>query len=842
MPRPARRFALDLARGLLWLIAACVPLHAAETGEPLAAALDRLAKSGLNIVYSTALVTPAMRVLAPPRAGPPVEVAREILAPHGLALEPVQPGAYVVVRRDLDGDAAIELIVERADGSPAAGAHVLLQPGERFAQSDAAGRLRFGSLPPGVFDAEGSDATGAAARLRGIRIHRGETWRGALRLTGGSDGLAEVSVLASRYRFDQQSRFAPVEFTREDLAALPGLDEDALRVTRFLPGTATNGLSARAHVRGGQVDELGAYFDGVPLFEPFHFKDFQGLLGILDPATIGKLDFWSGVHPARFGGRLSGVLDITPRSWTGSDHHEIGASLLYAHALSQGRLESQPLEWLVAVRKSTIDGIMKLAEERSGQPAFLDVLSRLAWRFGDGSEVAAGWLLLNDELSADLADGTERAHARYRDGTAWLRGTWRIGDATALRGVLSRTERHTSRSGTLARPGSGSGDLQDRRFMDATTARLELDADRDRVQFSLGAELMDHDSSYEYRAAAQFDALLAAVLGRPAQFSRDIGLDAGGQSFGAYASAVVALSDRLDADLGVRRDVQRYRAAFRDAQWSPRLGLEFRPRRGTALRLSWGRLSQAERPDELQVTDGDADFHAVQTAAQGVVALEQRLSNDVSLRIEAFDKRLGQVRPSYENLLDPVTLLPEIEVDRVRVAPVSSRAYGAELTMRWEPRRTWSAWLSYSWSEVTDRFSDGRALRSWDQRHSAVTGLSWTRGPWQLSGNAIWHSGWRRNLLTVEATSGGGSALALSPRNAAAWPDYFSLDARASWQRALPLGALQVFVEVSNATDHANACCTEYRIAVPGDAARLGGEGQTWLPRYVLVGVTWSFP
>ncbi|MGE3666006.1 MAG: hypothetical protein AB7G51_05230, partial [Steroidobacteraceae bacterium] len=369
MPKPARRPARHWARSVLLLLSAGGLLHAADAGESLAAALDRLARSGLNIVYSTALVTPDMRVLVAPSPGPPLETARGLLAPHGLALDPVQPGTWVVVRRVVDRDAAIELIVERADGSPAAGARITLQPGDRHARADATGKVRFDALPPGVFEAQGIDQAGAAARLRGIRIHRGEHWRGVLRLADGDDVLAEVSVLASRYRFDQQSRLAPVEFTREDLAALPGIDEDALRVTRFLPGTATNGLSARAHVRGGQTDELGVYFDGVPLFEPFHFKDFQGLLGILDPATIGKLDFWSGVHPARYGGRLSGVLDITPRAWTGADHHEIGASLLYAHALSQGRLDSQPLEWLVAARKSTIEGIMKLAEERSGQPA-----------------------------------------------------------------------------------------------------------------------------------------------------------------------------------------------------------------------------------------------------------------------------------------------------------------------------------------------------------------------------------------------------------------------------------------------------------------------------------------
>jgi outer membrane receptor protein involved in Fe transport len=838
---PAPQLARNRVHGLL-LSAALVLAHAAGVGEPLGAALDQLAKSGFNIVYSTALVTPDMRVLALPRPGPPVEIAREILASHGLALEAVQPGVYVVVRRSPDGAAAIELIVERADGSPAAGARVTLQPGHHAAVADAAGRVRFGPLPAGVFDAEGSDATGAAARYRGIRVHRGEQWRGVLPLAGGDDAIAEVSVLASRYRFDQQSRFAPVEYTREDLSALPGIDEDALRVTRFLPGTATNGLSARAHVRGGRADELGVYFDGVPLFEPFHFKDFQGLLGILDPATIGKLDFWSGVHPARFGGRLSGVLDITPRTWTGADHHEVGASLLYAHALSQGRLESQPLEWLVAARKSTIEQIMKLAEERSGEPAFLDFLSRLSWRFDDGSDLAAGWLLLNDELAANLSDGTERAHARYRDGTAWLRGTWRLGEAAALRGVFSRTERHTTRTGELARPGSVVGSLTDRRFMDANTARLEFDARQGGVRYTLGAEMMDHDSSYEYRAAAAFDPLLAAALDRPGALAQDLFLVAAGQSWGGYAAAVFGLSPRVDVDLGIRWDAQRYRPRFRDSQWSPRFGLEYRPRADTTLRLSWGHFSQPERPDELQVTDGEPVFHAVQVATQTVGALEQRLSNDVSLRVEAFDKRIDDVRPGYENLLDPVTLLPEIEVDRVRVAPLSSRAYGAELSLRWEPRRTWSAWLSYSWSEVTDRFADGHALRTWDQRHSAVTGASWTRGPWQLSGNLTWHNGWRQNSLAVRPAPGGGEQLVLAPRNADAWSDYFTFDARASWQHALPAGSLQVFVEFSNITDHANLCCTEYRIAVPGDAGSLAGERSTWLPRYGLFGVTWRLP
>src|SRR5699024_7610112 len=113
--------------------------------------------------------------------------------------------------------------------------------------------------------------------------------------------IEEIAVYASRYRVQPQPANGAAELNRDDIEALPGLDQDVLRVTKYLPGTATNGVSSRPYVRGGRQSELAVYYDGIPLFEPFHFKDFQGLLGVLDPAVVGSLDFYSGVLPVRFG-------------------------------------------------------------------------------------------------------------------------------------------------------------------------------------------------------------------------------------------------------------------------------------------------------------------------------------------------------------------------------------------------------------------------------------------------------------------------------------------------------------------------------------------------------------
>ena len=89
------------------------------------------------------------------------------------------------------------------------------------------------------------------------------------------------------------------------------------------------------------------------------------------------------------------------------------------------------------------------------------------------------------------------------------------------------------------------------------------------------------------------------------------------------------------------------------------------------------------------VADGDEPrFHAAQRATQLVLGIERRLAPRTSLRLEAYRKSIADPAPRYENLLDPVVILPaELGVDRARVAPGSSLAYGAEMTLRWQAPR-----------------------------------------------------------------------------------------------------------------------------------------------------------
>jgi hypothetical protein len=659
-----------------------------------------------------------------------------------------------------------------------------------------------------------------------------------------SDPLMEVDVYASRYAVDRQSPTTLAELTREDLAARPGLDQDALRVTQYLPGTASNALSARTHVRGGRDDEVAVYFDGVQLFEPFHFKDVQSFFGILDPAAIETVDFFSGVFPAHFGNRLSGVIDLQPREYSGRNTYELGASDLYANVLTQGRLDNRPIQWLAAVRQSTVGLLADASEHTDVEPNFLDALGRLQLDLGDHSSLALGWLLLDDHLRADLTSTGEHARIDYRDATGYVSWSLQPNSSFETHASAALTERHTYREGSLQREQNVQATLDDRRRFDTIALRVggTWRASSD-WRIEGGAELYDYNAHYDYVGAAQYDPIFAAALGRPNNISRDSHVAIDGEAYAGYLSVLTALSKKSDLDVGVRWDAQRYGKPFHDKQLSPRLSFQYRVDAATALRLGWGTLTQAQRPDELLVQDGETQFNETQRAHQTVASLERRIGDDALFRFEAYDKRISRPRPEYENVLDPFALIPELEIDRVRIAPDRSRAYGMELSARWDSHHHWSSWGAYSLSRAIDYFGDVAIPRTWEQKHSLNAGLAWTQNPWTHSASATWHTGWRRNALRiVSAEDPNAPVLALLPRNEGAWRNYFSLDLRSSWSHKLSRGVLESFVEVDNSTSSENLCCINYRLAQTDAGPRLDGDTSAWLPLFVLLGVTWRLP
>ncbi|HSC16848.1 MAG TPA: hypothetical protein VLI71_17095, partial [Gammaproteobacteria bacterium] len=78
-------------------------------------------------------------------------------------------------------------------------------------------------------------------------------------------------------------------------------------------------------------------------------------------------------------------------------------------------------------------------------------------------------------------------------------------------------------------------------------------------------------------------------------------------------------------------------------------------------------------------------------------------------------------------------------------------------------------------------------------------------------------------------------------RNAERLGGFASLDLRASRRMPLRVGALDVFVEVSNATNRQNPCCLDFDLGEDSSGEFLEQETETWLPRVATFGVLWQF-
>jgi outer membrane receptor protein involved in Fe transport len=352
--------------------------------------------------------------------------------------------------------------------------------------------------------------------------------------------------------------------------------------------------------------------------------------------------------------------------------------------------------------------------------------------------------------------------------------------------------------------------------------------------WSLGLESLDLRTRYDHAITAVYDPDLAAMFDRPTTLDRQTRLAATTRTWAAHASKLFVLSPSWRMDLGVRVDHRDRPRTTTGA--SPRLAMEYEFGDGRFLRASAGRTTQGQRADELQVADGEPVFHAVQTADQVVLSYERLLADRGAWRVEAYHKRIADPAPRYENILDPVSIVPEMEIDRERVAPDAAVAYGVEFSGRYAFDDRWSGFLNYAWSEVEDEFGGLEVPRAWNQQHSLVAGLLWRAGPWRLSGQGTWHTGWRRTEFVEDAS--GTSTPMVADSSRARWPAQWSLDLRAAWRRPLSLGALEVALDINNATDRSNPCCTEL--------SRVDGVLQTrtrsWLPRYLNLGVVWSLP
>lgn len=148
--------------------------------------------------------------------------------------------------------------------------------------------------------------------------------------------LNEITVNANSFKIMNASEgISTVQLSTEKLSLLPNVGEvDIFRSLQLMPGvSSSNESSSGLFVRGGTPDQNLVLFDGMTVYNVDHFF---GFFSAFNADAVKDVQLYKGAFPARYGGRLSGVVDLTGK--TGSTEKfsgNLGMNLLSTKASVQ---------------------------------------------------------------------------------------------------------------------------------------------------------------------------------------------------------------------------------------------------------------------------------------------------------------------------------------------------------------------------------------------------------------------------------------------------------------------------------------------------------------------------
>lgn len=650
----------------------------------------------------------------------------------------------------------------------------------------------------------------------------------------------EIVVTPSRLSLLHEEPVGHLGLSRAEILSLPHLGDDFFRAVTLLPGATANDVTAQLHVRGGRRDETLMLLDGQELFEPFHLKDLDSPLSVIAPATLSGADLSTGAFPVRYGDRMSGVLDMTTLTPRDPLRVRLGAGILGFHAGGGGAFQDQRGAWLAELRQDSSDLLARLLGDEA--PDYWDAFGKLDYRLSPGHSLRGNLLLSGDQLDFEeiRSDESKRFEIEQASAYVWLTHQALLGDDLSVDSAVSRVRIDHERRGREQEEGVRFAILDQREseilglrqgwHLQATPRHL-LEWGWQRRQFETG---------YDYFGTRELDDPLARLRH---DFGTESTAFAGRfreRDTGVYVADRVQLRDPLTLELGLRHDRH---SLTGQSHTSPRLNLAWALAGGSVLRLGWGRFAQSQRPNELMVEDGETAFHPIERSEHRVVGFE-KLLDPLEVRVELYQRRVENPRPRYENLFEPLNLFPEVEQDRVRIAPDRSIAEGVELFLRGRLGRRADWWVNYAYASTEDEIGGRRIPRLFDQTHAVNLDLDVRAGEhWRVNLAWRYHTGWPTTPLGLREVLDDEGDVEFVPvlgrLNSERLPSYHRLDVRASRRWQLRSLSLDVFVDVQNLYNRKNLAGFDFEI--DEEEGTLHADQEDWPGLIPSAGISFEF-
>ena len=226
--------------------------------------------------------------------------------------------------------------------------------------------------------------------------------------------LKEATVVASKDAGIASTKMSAIELPMQLIQHTPVLfgEHDVLKTVQLMPGvqSGAEGFSG-IYVRGGGPEENLLLLDGIPLYNVEHL---MGILSVFQPEAVKKVTLYKGSFPARYGGRISSIIDVRTNDGNLKEFHgSVGISALTDKVHLEGPIIKDKLAFSLSGRALHSFLYTPLIHKMAGTPVnyyFYDLNGKLAWRISDRDRLYA-----NIYNGRDLFYYKDRENERYND-------------------------------------------------------------------------------------------------------------------------------------------------------------------------------------------------------------------------------------------------------------------------------------------------------------------------------------------------------------------------------------------------------------------------------------------
>jgi len=171
----------------------------------------------------------------------------------------------------------------------------------------------------------------------------------------------------------------------ETIRKIPGANAGVENLLMSLPGVSNNNeLSTQYAVRGGNYDENLVYVNGIEIYRPFLIRSGQQEgLSFVNTDLVQNVDFSAGGFQAKYGDKLSSVLDITYKNPYQFESN-LDLSLLGGSVSVEGVSKDSKLSGIMGLRYRDNSLLVNAKETQTNyDPLFADLQTFLTYKFTD---------------------------------------------------------------------------------------------------------------------------------------------------------------------------------------------------------------------------------------------------------------------------------------------------------------------------------------------------------------------------------------------------------------------------------------------------------------------------